>query len=123
MDGFTFLGAKIPLEIKKFFSLLPKLKQEDLRAVLLLVVSYIKGTEITESDFDAISGKSKVDKATLSTTFTGLLLLFRAAIRTRAKSEAIEKDLNDLRLPEYLVKDIAKILRTEYAISFRTTVN
>eukprot|EP01114_Cavostelium_apophysatum_P010805 TRINITY_DN2492_c0_g1_i1.p1 TRINITY_DN2492_c0_g1~~TRINITY_DN2492_c0_g1_i1.p1 ORF type:complete len:206 (-),score=36.64 TRINITY_DN2492_c0_g1_i1:80-697(-) len=117
MDTITFLGPRVPQEIKKFFPFLSKLKQENVLTILRLVSEYLLNrVELTDEVFPSFAEKIGVDLQTLSVVFTGLLTLLRAAIKSRVKTDLIQKDLvQELRFPEYLANDILKLLKTNQA--------
>jgi len=107
----TFLGPRIPEEVKRLFVLLQKLKQEVVEGILELVVQFLKD-DITEEQFDTTAQELKVDKQTLSIAFGGLLVLVRGAVRSRVKLEQIQKDLQELRsIPQYLAQDVIRVLK------------
>ena len=111
MDVVTFLGPRIPDEVKKLFTLLQKLKQEVVEGILDLVVQFLK-EDITEEQFDSTAQELKLDKQTLSIVFGGLLILVRGAVRSRVKLDQLQKDLQELRsIPQYLAQDVIKILK------------
>jgi hypothetical protein len=114
MDATTFLGARIPAEIPKLFGALQKLKPTLLSPLMILVSSYIKGTEITDSDFEKIAAQLGVDKNTLSLVFAGLLQIIRAAVKSRIKPEDLEKDLQELKAPTAFSQEFVKLMKAEY---------
>jgi len=111
MDTVTFLGPRIPEEVKKLFIQLGKLKQEVVQRVLALVVEYIKD-DITDELFDSTAKELQLDKITLSVVFAGLFVLVKSAIRSRVKLDQIQKDLQELRaMPQFLTQDLVSLLK------------
>lgn len=131
MDTITFLGPRIPLEVKKLFSVLPKCKQEQVIKLLYFVLEYIKirgsdntpdiSTDQTPAEFDdatfshfceQIGLGGAVEKQVAVAVFIGLHVILKAAIRSRLKFDLLQKDLvQELRVPDFLSNEIIKILK------------
>jgi hypothetical protein len=71
MDIVTFLGPRVPLEVKKVFPLLAKIPNNNAIKIIALTVEYLKGAEITEQHFETFANSVQLDKQTLSTAFIG----------------------------------------------------
>jgi hypothetical protein len=112
MDVVTFLGPRIPLEVKKLFPLFQKLQQPTLLGILKIVVQYLKGKDFTEEEFTTISEQLKIDKPTLSIAFTGLFILLRGVLRSKIKVDALQKDLQELKIPDYIQQPIINLVKT-----------
>jgi len=113
MDTVTFLGPRIPAEVKKFFPLLQKLKPEVILQILKLVVEYLlNDRDLAQEDLDSFCRETKVDPTSLSVAFTGLYYLTRGLVKSKQKIEVLDKELQqELRLPEFLVTELIKVTR------------
>ncbi len=77
MDTVTFLGPRVPIEVKKVYPLLGKLTNVIVPKILALVVEYIKGAEITDDQFEKFATSVQLDKQALSITFTAFYCILR----------------------------------------------
>jgi len=105
----SFLGPSTPVELAKSLPILRKIDQKEYKPVSQKVLYYLKGNEITEKDITSLSFTDQSIQATL--VFTGLFFLLRAAIRSRTKIDQLQKDLVELKLPEYMTTDIVQIVQ------------
>lgn len=78
MDVVTFLGPKVPVEVKKLLGLLQKLKPEVFDTLLKFVEHFIKtqplSTPLSEENFTKVQQMLHLDQITISNIFTGLSL-------------------------------------------------
>eukprot|EP01117_Protostelium_nocturnum_P001017 TRINITY_DN1133_c0_g1_i1.p1 TRINITY_DN1133_c0_g1~~TRINITY_DN1133_c0_g1_i1.p1 ORF type:complete len:209 (-),score=79.23 TRINITY_DN1133_c0_g1_i1:243-869(-) len=113
MDSVTFLGPRVPQEIRKVYPLLSVWKEKELDGVLSRVVATLKGDEeMNQDDFEIFAGELGVSIEQLATVFTGLFYLVRSAVRSKVKDEIIQKDLSeDLKFPPFIVGRILTIVR------------
>lgn len=111
MDTITFLGPRIPLEVRKLFPLFQTLQESVMKKILIFVVEYVKGSDISDETFEQFAKTLQVDAENLSTAFTGLFYILRAAVRSRVKSDVLDKDLQELKIPPYLITDFTKLLK------------
>mmetsp|Transcript_28316 Transcript_28316/g.39988 ORF Transcript_28316/g.39988 Transcript_28316/m.39988 type:complete len:217 (-) Transcript_28316:93-743(-) len=104
----TFLGPRVPLEVKKLLPLLQKIKQEVIEQLYAkLVIPFVKGlnADTIEEEFESYVDESglKSERENLAIVFTGLFYLLKAAVRSRPKPDVLQKDLQqELRLPPFL---------------------
>ncbi|PRP86434.1 hypothetical protein PROFUN_05353 [Planoprotostelium fungivorum] len=118
MDGilYTFLGPRVPLEVRKLIALYPNWKEEHIDAVLTLVLKYLHGGPnqpgFTQDDFEIFASTLGLDEDSVAAVFTGLYYILRSAVRSKLKEELIEKDLSqELKLTPFLVGRILTVLR------------
>lgn len=118
MDGilYTFLGPRVPLEVRKLIALYPNWKEEHIDAVLTLVLKYLHGGPnqpgFTQDDFEIFASTLGLDEDSVAAVFTGLYYILRSAVRSKLKEEMIEKDLSqELKLSPFLVGRILTVLR------------
>ena len=114
MDTATFLGAKVPVEIKKLFPIFGKIPQPTAQQILVFTIQILKGEEVDEEKFDKFAIKLQLDKQVLSIALTAFFILLKSAIRSRVKLDVVEKDLTELKFPSYIIGDIVKVLKTRY---------
>jgi len=133
MDIVTFLGPRIPLEIKKLFPLLPKISEAHIKQVLGFVIEYLtlqlNETQRTENldliekedglfkKYETLRMDVGLDRITMSTLFTGSLYLLKASIRTQpfTKLESLQKDMQELKLPPFIINEIIKTTKTMHS--------
>jgi hypothetical protein len=115
MESPSFLGSKVPLEVKKLLPILPKLKQQVVSDILKLVLEYMQNEndpKFTQDNLEQIATKLALDVQTLSTSFTGFFVILRAAIKSKVKPDQLQKELeNELQFPEHLSKALMILLK------------
>ena len=112
MEAITFLGIKVPSEVKKLFPLFNKLQQTTIQKILHLTVQVLKGNELSENQFEVFAQELQLDKQVLSITITAFFIILRSAIRANLKPEVLEKDLQELKFPPFFIVEIVKVLKS-----------
>eukprot|EP01094_Clydonella_sp_ATCC50884_P010230 TRINITY_DN1979_c2_g1_i4.p1 TRINITY_DN1979_c2_g1~~TRINITY_DN1979_c2_g1_i4.p1 ORF type:complete len:204 (+),score=75.87 TRINITY_DN1979_c2_g1_i4:228-839(+) len=102
MDDVSFLGPHVMPEIKKAVPLLLSTPKTEVLQVLDLSLRYLKGEELSEDEVESTAASSSLSSPQVATLLTGLFFLFRAAFRSRAKSPALRKVLDDFKVPNEL---------------------
>eukprot|EP01101_Sappina_pedata_P000262 TRINITY_DN10267_c0_g1_i1.p2 TRINITY_DN10267_c0_g1~~TRINITY_DN10267_c0_g1_i1.p2 ORF type:complete len:206 (-),score=71.09 TRINITY_DN10267_c0_g1_i1:108-725(-) len=109
MDSDSFFGlSSVPPEIKASLSLLPKLDPVQFRKTLQFTLECLKGSSFSDTQFTLLSNSIKLPKPTFTIVFTGLIMLFRLAIRQRSKSEEFQRTITDLHIQEPFSSDMVK---------------
>jgi len=112
MDDITFFGPSVPQQVRVLIPLLDKVNQQQFRKALQVAVEYLKGSEISDRQFEQLSKTLSLPKDTFATLFTGLYYIVRAAIRNKAKIDVFQNLLKELNIPQAFAADLVKVLQT-----------
>jgi len=139
MDVVTFLGPRVPLEVKKVMPLFQKLSEEIMLKVYTFVVEYFMNDlnsdpkvesssqnekeELLLTRYENLRVETALDRQTLSVLFTGLYYLVKSAIRTQpfTKLDALQKDMQELKLPAWLSQQLLKTIKSSQSL-FETSL-
>ncbi|KAK7496608.1 hypothetical protein BaRGS_00012260 [Batillaria attramentaria] len=121
-DRTSFVGVRVPPEIKAMVKLLAKLDSDIFKKLLKLVVQSLEG-EVNYNKFQTIvqGAKNKPAEETLGVIYTGLLSLVRCALRhstTSLKQQHFKEDLEELGLHPFAI-----FAATRVVPDFRTMVS
>ncbi|PVD34337.1 hypothetical protein C0Q70_05608 [Pomacea canaliculata] len=110
-DRTSFVGARVPPEIKAMIKPLNKLDKNTFRKVLKLVVQSLED-EVTYSEFKAIvpTLEDATSEEILGIVFAGLLCLVKCGLRhttTSLKQQHFKEDLDELGISSELHSDLA----------------
>ncbi|XP_071087895.1 COMM domain-containing protein 5-like isoform X2 [Haliotis cracherodii] len=111
-DRTSFIGARVPKEVKALPKPLAKLDKETFRKLLKMVVAAMEGEEVQHKQIKEIISNGESEES-LTAMYTGLYTLLRTALRhpqPSLKMELFKIDLNDLQIPEEFQTDIASVI-------------
>jgi len=111
MEVITFLGPKIPLEVRKLIQVSPSLSDQVAAGFVKLVVNYLCGVEIEEQDFGKIAQVSKLDHQTAAVCFSGIQIILKSALRSKSKPDLLAKDMLELKLAQALITALVAVLK------------
>ncbi|KAL5012932.1 hypothetical protein ScPMuIL_011483 [Solemya velum] len=111
-DRMSFVGARVPNEIKTMIVPLSKLTKQKFRKLIQLIVSDLEGQDVNNSLFKS-EISNEMSEQTLSVIYSGLHSLLVRALRlpaTSLKPEMFKDDLTDLQIPEGFQADLASVV-------------
>ncbi|XP_033103753.1 COMM domain-containing protein 5-like [Anneissia japonica] len=107
-DRTSFVGARIPREVKLMVKYLKKCDKETFRKLLKTAVSSFEGASIEEDVFDSLA--TKIPLEIIHSIYAGIYTILKCALRlthTSLKSEVFKEDLTELKLPQEYITDLA----------------
>lgn len=110
-DRTSFVGVRVPVEIKTMVKSLAKLDNSVFKKVLKLVVQSLEG-EVTYDSFQTVvkGAQNNPAEETLSIIYSGLLSLVKCALRhsiTSLKQQHFKEDLEELGIPKECHEDLS----------------
>eukprot|EP01029_Cantina_marsupialis_P027707 TRINITY_DN773222_c0_g1_i1.p1 TRINITY_DN773222_c0_g1~~TRINITY_DN773222_c0_g1_i1.p1 ORF type:complete len:255 (-),score=44.58 TRINITY_DN773222_c0_g1_i1:143-907(-) len=107
LDMPTFLGSKVPLELRLAIPGMYELNSESFRFVLSNVINHCKGNEISDESFIEMQRMSKYSEK----VFCSLHLILKTAIRQQTKTNEVREHLSAINMPMHCVEDISNSLK------------
>jgi len=87
------------------------------RAILKLVIKYLKNEDLTENDWNRLLN-SGYDNHDLRLLFSGVSLILTTAQRNKIGDSDFESDLSKLRFEDGFISDLMRVLRSLYYFLF-----
>lgn len=117
MDGresFLDFRGKLRPDVKALKALWPSVTPAAFKTVLTAVVAYLEHPEkFTPETHGQLLRASAMEPEPLQKLFTGLLLVFRAGVRSRHKAPELKKDLEEeLKMPTELAALLVTALQS-----------
>jgi len=132
MDEVGFFGSSfVPSEVRAVQQVLVssgKIDQTQLRKVLKCVLQQLQSQSpqphyFSDEHFHQLSLAIKLPKSTFTIVFTGLLIMFRMALRSKTKIEEFQHILTDMKIPESFAADIVKSFQSSRGILEESAVS
>ncbi|KJE89616.1 HCaRG domain-containing protein [Capsaspora owczarzaki ATCC 30864] len=111
-DRTLFVGARIPVEIRKTTRLIEKLDKPTFRKLVQLALLELQGRAEDDSLVHGLATPT-LSEETLAVVLTGITTILRCAIRqprTSLKQDTFKEDLKELKFPPEFVVDLATIV-------------
>ncbi|KAK7097600.1 COMM domain-containing protein 5-like [Littorina saxatilis] len=113
-DRTSFVGVRVPPEIKIMVKKSAKMDKDIVRKLLKLAIQSIDG-EVTYEKFSGLvqGAGDKTDEETLGVVFTGLLSVVKCALRhstTSLKQQHFKEDLEELGISAELAEDLVSCI-------------
>lgn len=93
----TYMGRRPPAEVKTFVEVLPNTPELVLKRIAKFVVEYIKGTDISEDQWQKLLQTAKgVEEKDCRIVFAGVLKILKTATRDKVDVGTFTADLEAL---------------------------
>jgi len=112
MERISFFGHRLPDEIRQMIPLLQGLDKPTFRNILTATVAILEGKQVPDNKLNALV-TTALSRDSLNVIITGLYRLVQAALRlstTSLKSEMLNEDLTEIKIPKEFITDIVSIV-------------
>ncbi|XP_071951799.1 COMM domain-containing protein 5-like [Antedon mediterranea] len=107
-DRTSFVGARIPREVRLMIKNVKKCDKDTFRKLLKIAVTSFEGLTIEDDAFDNVS--TKLPMEVVHSVYAGIYTILKCALRlshTTLKSEVFKEDLTELKIPQEYISDLA----------------
>jgi len=111
-ERISFLGHRLPEEIRHTLPLLQGLNKPTFRNILTATVGILEGKPVAHNKLDTLV-TTTLTRDSVNVIITGLHKLLQAAIRlstTSLKAEMLTEDLTEIKIPKEFITDIVGIV-------------
>ncbi|GFR97784.1 COMM domain-containing protein 5-like [Elysia marginata] len=112
LERTSFVGARVPPEIRAMIKPLSKLDKNTFRSILKVITAEIQGIEQSFADLQPLLGETLTEDG-LAVVYCGLADLVRRALKlpsSSLKKENLIQDLQDLQIPESFHEDLVALV-------------
>ncbi|GFN82194.1 comm domain-containing protein 5-like [Plakobranchus ocellatus] len=112
LERTSFVGARVPNEIRAIIKPLSKIDKATFKKILKVIVSEIQGVELTFEDLRPLLNETLTEEV-LAVLYCGLDELVRRALKlphSSLKKENFIQDLQDLQIPESFHEDLVAVV-------------